>query len=113
MKKGFENFAKEKIRCQVPGVQDKGFFRAFLEIRWREFIEPPEDDFEPGTKKEFFASHESDRPHFLSDMYYIDEEMRMIYFYEIEDGLPLTQAKLSAMELWILGHGDEGDGIAA
>jgi hypothetical protein len=109
MKSSFEDFARNNIARQVPGAKQMGFFREWVEILWREYSEPPPpEDYKFSTKKEFFASHQKERPHFQPDMYYIDLEKRMIYFYEIEDTHPLTKDKLWRMERWFVDHGDEG-----
>jgi hypothetical protein len=102
--------ARKHGRRQVPGVQETGFFKRWLDILWNEDQEwsPENLGSDEISRQEFNRFHETSRPPFTPDMYYIDAAERMIYFYEIEDSHPLSENKLGKMEFWMLSHGDDG-----
>ena len=105
-----ESFARETILRQVPGAKHKGFMDAWIEIKWAEllqyFAERPEEE-NKWTLPEFVEYEKGHRPPFRADMYYIDAEEHLLYFYEIEDTHPLTKEKLEQVQDWFEAVGNE------
>ena len=98
-----ESFARDHIARQLPGAIHKGFMDAWLEIRWaelQEHFEEAPDGKNPWSKADFFDYHRAYKPPFRADLYYIDADEHMLYFFEIEDTHPLSEEKLWKIQDW-------------
>lgn len=98
-----ESFARDNIARQLPGVIHKGFMEAWLAVRWAEHqenVEETSDENNSWSRSEFFEYHRAYTPPFRADLYFIDAEEHMLYFFEIEDTHPLTKDKLEKIQDW-------------